>query len=161
MVPTLPAPQDDQKQLYTLLSIGGHALLLPQSDIRILAPVQDVKLVVRRASGVAGWLAFAGRRWPVYCLDEALQPLSHLPSGQRICAMVKLNTSYFGLVCTHVATVHGATLRIWPVPAAMAMPGSPIQGLSRYADQVALVSTSAALAVLLGVNDAAKPTRQA
>ena len=97
----------------------------------------------------------------MYCLDEALQPLPHLPSGQRICALVKLNTTYFGLVCTHVAPVQGSALRIWPVPAAMAMPDSPLQGLSRHADQVALVSTAAALAVLLGVDDAAKPTRQA
>jgi hypothetical protein len=97
----------------------------------------------------------------VYGLDEALQPLPYLPAGQRICALVKLNTSYFGLVCTHVATVQGSALRIWPIPAAMAMPDTPFQGLSRYADQVALVSTAAALAVLLGVPDAVKSTRQA
>ena len=161
MAQTFLAPQDDQERPYTLLSIGGHALLLPQSEIRLLAPVQDIKIVGQRASGVIGWLPFAGRRWPVYCLDEALHPLPHLPSGQRICALVKLNTSYFGLVCTHVDPVQGSALRIWPVPVAMGMPDSPLQGLSRYADQVALVSTAAALAALLGVNDTAKPTRQA
>jgi hypothetical protein len=161
MAQTFSAPKDDQERPYTLLSIGGHALLLPQSEIRILAPIQDIKIVSQCASGAVGWLPFAGRRWPVYCLDEALHPLPYLPSGQRICALVKLNASYFGLVCAHVATVQGSALRIWPIPAAMAMPDSPFQGLSRYADQVALVSTAAALAVLLGVNDAAKPTRQA
>jgi hypothetical protein len=161
MAQTCSAPKDDQERPYILLSIGGHALLLPQSEIRILAPMQDIKIVGQRASAVVGWLPFAGRRWPVYCLDETLHPLLHLPSGQRICALVKLNTTYFGLVCTHVAPVQGSALRIWPVPAAMAMPDSPLQGLSRYADQVALVSTAAALAVLLGVDDAAKPTRQA
>jgi CheW-like domain len=161
MAQTFSAPQDDQERPYTLLSIGGHALLLPQSEIRILAPIQDIKIVSQCASGVVGWLPFAGRRWPVYGLDEALHPLPYLPAGQRICALVKLNTSYFGLVCTHVATVQGSALRIWPIPAAMAMPDTPFQGLSRYADQVALVSTAAALAVLLGVPDAAKSTRQA
>jgi hypothetical protein len=161
MTQTFPAPQDDQERPYTLLSIGGHALLLPQSEIRILAPVQDIKIMGQRASGVIGWLPFAGRRWPVYCLDEALHALPHLPPGQRICALVKLNTSYFGLVCMQVVTVQGSALRIWPVPAAMAIPDSPLQGLSRHADRVALVSTAAALAVLLGVNDAAEPMRQA
>jgi hypothetical protein len=154
-------PKDDQGQPYTLLSIGGHALLLLQSEIRILAPVHDIKIAGQRPGSVVGWLPFAGRHWPVYCLDEALHPLPHLPSGQRICTLVKLNTSYFGLVCEHVATVQSSALRIWPVPAAMAMPDSPLQGLSRYADRVALVSTAAALAVWLGVNGAAEPTRQA
>jgi hypothetical protein len=161
MAQTFPTSQDHQEWPYILLAIGGHALLLPQSEIRILAPVHDIKIVDQRASGVVGWLPFAGRRWPVYCLDEALHPLPHLLPGQRICVLVKLNTSSFGLVCAHVAMVQGSALRIWPVPAAMAMPDSPIQGLSRHADRVALVSTAAALAVLLGVSDAAESTRQA
>jgi hypothetical protein len=161
MAQALPTLKDDQERPYVLLSIGGHTLLLPQSEIRILAPVQDVKLVGQRASGAVGWLPFAGRRWPVYCLDEALRPLPHLPPGQRICALVKCNTGYFGLVCAHVAMVQGSALCIWPVPVAMALPDSPIQGLSRHADRVALVSTAAALAVLLGVSDAAAATRQA
>jgi hypothetical protein len=155
-----PAPKADQERPYTLLSMGGHALLLPQSEIRTLVPIQDISLGGRRASGVVGWFPFAGRRWPVYCLDEALQPRPHLPPGQRMCALVKLNTGYFGLVCAHVALVPGSAVRIWPVPAAMALPDSSLQGLSRYADRVALVSTAAALAVLLGVSEAAEPTRK-
>ena len=161
MAQTLPDPKADQERPYTLLSIGGHALLLPQSEICTLAPIQDLSLVGRRASGVVGWFPFAGRRWPVYCLDEALHALPHLPPGQRICALVKLNTGYFGLVCTHVALVPGSTVRIWPIPAAMAMPDLPLQGLSRYADRVALVSTAAALAALLGASEAVEPKRQA
>ena len=161
MAQTFPATKADQERPYTLLSIGGRALLLPQSEICTLAPIQDLSLVGRRANGVVGWLPFAGRRWPVYCLDEALHPLSHLPPGQRFCALIKLNTIYFGLVCAHVAIVPGSAVRIWPVPAAMAMPDSPLQGLSRYADRVALVSTAAALAAVLGVSEAAEPRRQA
>ena len=161
MVQTFPAAKADQGQPYTLLSIGGHAILLPQSEICTLAPIQDLSLVGRRASGVVGWFPLAGRRWPVYCLDEALHPLPHLPPGQRLCALVKLNTSYFGLVCANVAIVPGSAVRIWPVPAAMALPDSPLQGLSRHADSVALVSTAAALATVLGVSEAAEPRRQA
>jgi hypothetical protein len=160
MAQTFPATKADQERPYTLLSIGGHALLMPQSEIRTLAPIQDISLVGQRASGMVGWLPFAGRRWPVYCLDEALHPLPHLLPGQRLCALVKLNASYFGLVCAHVAIVPGSAVRIWPVPAAMAMPDSPFQGLSRHANSVALVSTAAALAALLGVNEAAEPTRR-
>jgi hypothetical protein len=161
MARTFLVPKDGQERHYTLLSIGSHALLLPQSEIRILAPVQDIKIVGQGTSRVIGWLPFAGRHWPVYCLDETLHPLPHLPSGQRICTLIKLNTSYFGLVCTHVAPVQGSALRIWPVPTAMAKPDSPLRGLSRYGEQVVLLSTAAALAVLLGVSDAAKPARQA
>jgi hypothetical protein len=161
MAQTFPATKADQRRPYTLLSIGGHAILLPQSEICTLAPIQDLSLVGRRASGVVGWFPWAGRRWPVYCLDEGLHPLPHLPPGQRLCALVKLNTSYFGLVCAHVAIVPGSAVRIWPVPTAMAMPDSPLHGLSRHADSVALVSTAAALATVLGVSEAAEPRRQA
>jgi hypothetical protein len=161
MAQTFPATKAGQERPYALLSIGGYALLLPQSEMRTLASIQDLSLVGQRASGVVGWLPFAGRRWPVYCLDEALHPLPHLPPRQGLCALVKLNASYFGLVCAHVAIVPGSEVRIWPVPAAMAMPDSPLQGLSRHADSVALVSTAAALAALLGVSEATEPTRKA
>ena len=161
MAQTSPATKADQGRPYTLLSIGGHAILLPQSEICTLAPIKDLSLVGRRASGVVGWFPLAGRRWPVYCLDEALHPLPHLLPGQRLCALVKCNTNYFGLVCAHVAIVPGSAVRIWPVPAAMALPDSPLQGLSRHADSVALVSTAAALAAVLGVSEAAEPRRQA
>ena len=161
MAQTFPATKASQGQPYALLSIGGYALLLPQSEIRTLASIQDISLVGQRASGMVGWLPFEGRRWPVYCLDAALRPLPHLSPGQRLCALVKLNTSYFGLVCAHVAIVPSSEVRIWPVPAAMAMPDSPLQGLSWHADSVALVSTAAALAALLGVSEATEPTRKA
>ena len=161
MAQTFPATKASQERPYTLLSIGGYALLLPQSDIRTLASIQDISLVGQRANGMVGWLPFAGRRWPVYCLDEALHPLPYLSPRQGLCALVKLNASYFGLVCAHVAIVPGSEVRIWPVPAAMAMPDSPLQGLSRHADSVALVSTAAALAALLGVSETTEPTRKA
>lgn len=161
MAQAFPVPQNDPERPYMLLAIGGYALLLPQSEIGTLAPVQDIKMVGQRASGVVGWLPFMGRRWPVYCLDEAWRALPHLLSGQRICALVKLSTGYFGLVCAHVALVPGSALHIWPVPAAMAIPDSPLQGLSRYADCLALVSTAAALAAVLGVSEATGPRSQA
>jgi len=65
------------------------------------------------------------------------------------------------MIQAHVAIVPGSEVRICPVPAAMAMTDSPLQGLSRHADSVALVSTAAALAALLGVNEATEPTRKA
>lgn len=54
MTQTFPTSKDDQERPYILLSIGGHALLLPQSEMRILAPVHDIKIVGQRASGVVG-----------------------------------------------------------------------------------------------------------
>ena len=62
MAQTFPSTKVDQGRPYTLLSIGGRTLLLPQSEICTLAPIQDLSLVGRRASGVVGWLPFAGRR---------------------------------------------------------------------------------------------------
>ena len=147
-----------QNRPYVLLSIGSHALLLPQSEVCTLASVQDIRLGDQGAHGVVGWLAFAGRPWPVYCLDEALHPLPHIPPGQRICALVRLNQGYFGLVCAHVTMLQGAAVHIRPVPAAMATPDSPLRGLIWQANSVGLVSTAAALGALLGVSEAVAPT---
>jgi hypothetical protein len=130
MTQTSPATEAGQARLYTLLSLGSRTLLLPQSDIRTLASVQDISLAGQRTSGVVGWLPFAGRRWPVYCLDEALHARPDLPPGQRICALMRLDHGYFGLVCAHVALVQGATLHIRPIPAAMATPDCTGIGLA-------------------------------
>ena len=143
-------PIVDIDQLYALLSLHHHALLLPQGDIRTLESVLDMNLGGQLANSV-GWLPFEGDRWPVYGLDEGLNPCSGLPETQRLCALLSVESGYFGLLCQNIATLPGSAVRIRPLPTAMIKSGSPLRGLALYGDRVGLVSSAEALATFLDV----------
>lgn len=154
MVQTLPGTGTGQDWHYALLSLDGCALLLPQNEIRILELVLDISTAEQPVNGV-GWLSFEGGCWPVYCLDGGLNPLLMPPAAQRICALLSLEDSYFGLICADVTTVQGSEVRVRSLPMAMSRSDSPLCGLALHGDRVGLVSTAAALARLLGVCEAA------
>jgi hypothetical protein len=137
-------------QLYALLSLHNHALLLPQGNIRTLESVLDISLGGQLANSV-GWLPFEGDLWPVYGLDEGLNPLSELPETQRLCVLLSLEDGYFGLLCQNCVTLLGSAVRTRPLPTAMIKPGSPIRSLALYGDRIGLVSTAEALATFLGI----------
>ena len=143
-------PIVDTDQLYALLSLHHHALLLPQGGIRTLESVLDISLDGQLANSV-GWLPFEGDRWPVYGLDERLNPCSELPKTQRLCVLLSIEGGYFGLLCQNSATLRGSAVCIRPLPTAMIKPGSPLRGLALYSDGVGLMSTAEALATFLGV----------
>ena len=135
---------------YVLLSLGQRRLLLPQQEVHTLESVWDMVTTDRPQGGV-GWLPYAGDSWPVYGLDEMLNPLSDVPANQRICALLNLDDRYMGLLCTDIATIPGSAIHPRPLPQAMYRPVSPIVGLVQYEDDVGLVSTAAALATFLGI----------
>jgi hypothetical protein len=143
-------PIVDTNQLYALLSLHNHVLLLPQGDIRTLESVLDVSPSGQLANSV-GWLPFEGDRWPVYGLDEDLNPCSELLETQRLCVLLNIEGGYFSLLCQNIATLPGSAVRFCPLPPAMIKPGSPLQGLALYGDRVGLVSTAEALATFLDV----------
>ncbi|MDH3644262.1 MAG: hypothetical protein OES38_19305 [Gammaproteobacteria bacterium] len=148
-------PVTDVSQPYAVLSMGGRMLLLPQSEIRMLELVLDINTADQPVNGV-GWLSFENSRWPVYCLNGELNPLTELPAARRICALLSLDDGYFGLVCAEVTAVQG-DVRVRSLPAAMARPDSPLRGLALHGDRLGLVSTAAALAGFLGVGEAVDP----
>jgi hypothetical protein len=143
-------PIVDTDQLYALLSLNNHALLLPQGDIRTLESILDMSSGDQLANSV-GWLPFEGDHWPVYGLDAGLNPCPELPEAQRLCVLLSIESGYFGLLCQNSATLPGSAVRIRPLPTAMIKPGSPLRGLALYGDRVGLVSTAEALAIFLGV----------
>ncbi len=137
-----------QDRPYALLSLGKRALLIPQNEIRTLESVLDVHTSNQPPHGV-GWLRFESNDWPVYSLDEALQPLSAIPATQRICALLGFEDSYFGLTCTNASTLRGTEKHIRPIPAAMLNLESPLCGLALHGDDIGLVSTAGVLAQFL------------
>lgn len=148
MIAQNPTATTDQDNSYALLSLGQRALLIPQHELRTLESVMDVHTSEQPAHGV-GWLQFEDNHWPVYSLDEALQPLPAMPSTQRICALLSHTDGYFGLTCSNVRTLRGTELRSRSLPAPMSNPESPLSGLVLYEDRVGVVSTASALARLL------------
>jgi hypothetical protein len=137
-----------QDRPYVLLSLGTRALLMPQNDIRALESVLDVQTSAQPAHGV-GWLQFENNDWPVYSLDEALQPLSAIPSTQRICALLGSPDGSFGLTCTNATTLRDTEKHIRPIPAAMRNQESPLCGLAIHGGRIGLVCTADTLAQFL------------
>ncbi len=148
---TTEATHTDRERTYVLLTIEHRKLLLPQNEVRTLESVLDIRAQYPPVNGV-GWLPFEHHHWPVYGMDAALNPLSTVPSNQRICAVLTLEGGYFGLLGTDVATVQGSAVELQPLPRAMAMPNTPLRSLALLGDHIGLVSAAAALAVYFQVN---------
>ncbi|MFO1351943.1 MAG: hypothetical protein U1F68_15220 [Gammaproteobacteria bacterium] len=142
-------------QSYALLTLDRRLLLLPQSEILTLEPVLDVEVTRKPAKGV-GWLGFEGRDWPVYALDDDLNPLPVAPTQRRVCVLVNASGQYIGLICSSIATVRAAELRTRSLPAAMTRPGTLLRGLALHNDRLGVVSTGEALANYLQVGRLAR-----
>jgi len=91
-------------------------------------------------------------------MDAALNPLSAVPTNQRICVLLTLTGGYFGLLCSDVTTVPGPAVAFRPLPPAMATSHRPFHALALVEDRVGLVSTAETLAVYLSVKAEALST---
>jgi hypothetical protein len=147
---TSETASDNQNQSYVLLTIEQHMLLLPQREVRTLESVLDIRAEHPPAHGV-GWLSFAYQDWPVYGMDTALNPLSTVPTSQRICVLLTLEKGYFGLLCSDVTTAQSSAVEFRSLPQAMAKPLTPLRALALFRDRVGLVSTAMALAAYFSV----------
>jgi hypothetical protein len=142
---------DDQHQSYALLTIEQRLLLLPQREVRTLESVLDMRADDPPDHGV-GWLPFEQQNWPVYSMDTALNPLSAAPAKQRICALLTLPEGHVGLLCSDVAMAPGSTVKLRPLPQAMAKSHRPFTALALVGDRIGLVSTATVLATYFNVN---------
>lgn len=123
------AADTGQDRTYALLTIEHRKLLLPQSEVRTLESVLDIRTKHPPVKGV-GWLAFEQHHWTVHGMDASLNPLTEVPANQRICILLTLEEGYFGLLCTDVTTVQRSAVELQPLPLAMTMPHTPISSLA-------------------------------
>lgn len=132
---------------FTLLTLDGYPWLLPQTEVQALEATPDIDPEVRAPQSV-GAITFAGEWWPVYCLSGALRLLPQIPAGRRVCPLLDNGADRFGLVCDQVETLVKPS-RLYPVPACMAPPDSPIQALTLLDRGLGCVTTTEYIARLI------------
>lgn len=109
----------------TLIKIDGLNLLLPQGDIRSLELVNDMDIAAP-ALHSAGWISYANKHWPVYCLSHNLSLMDSVPTTRRACAMLALGAGFIGILCDDMLVLKNIAAQPQPLPPAMHQPESPI-----------------------------------
>jgi hypothetical protein len=127
-----------------LIKIGSLNLLVPQSDIRTLESSTDVDAVAP-ALHSAGWISYANKRWPVYCLSDELELMQEVPAERRACAMMAMGAGYIGIMCDDMLVLKDFSAQRYELPVVMRLPVSPILYLVAYEQGIACVSTAGRL----------------
>jgi hypothetical protein len=124
-----------------LLTINGLNLLLPQGEIRTLESATDVD-VIAPALHSAGWVSYAQKRWPVYCLSDELALVAHVPPERRACALLAMGAGYIGILCDDMIILKDFAAQRFELPVAMKLPDTPIMHLVAYEQGIACVSNA-------------------
>jgi len=129
---------------HAVLKLEHLALVLPRSDVRTLEAAADLEAADPPPNGV-GWIEAERGRFPVYCFSPELEPLARPPAGRRICVVLDAGGEIFGFLASEVVLLEKSEQPVHTVPRAMAAPGSPVLGVTVYADAVACVSSARAI----------------
>lgn len=124
-----------------LLKIDGLNLLLPQGEIRTLEPSSDIDTAAP-ALHSPGWVSYANKRWPVYCLSQELTLVDNVPAQRRACALMTMGAGYLGIMCDDMVVLKDVAAQRYELPVAMRLPSSPILYLVNYEQGIASVSNA-------------------
>jgi len=130
-----------------VLVLDGRPWLLPQVEVASLEPLPDIDPEVRVPHSI-GAIAYRDAWWPVYCVSGDLRILSRMPDHRRICLLLDNGTDQFGLVCDQVEVL-AEPPTLFPLPACMRMPDSPIEALALLAAGLGCATTTEHLARLI------------
>ena len=124
-----------------LIKIDGLNMLLPQGEIRTLESIAELDTAAP-ALHSAGWVVYAQKRWPVYCLSEELSLMSLVPAERRACAIMAMGAGYIGILCDDMTILNDFIAQRHEVPVAMRLADTPILHLVAYAQGIACVSNA-------------------
>lgn len=127
-----------------LLKITGLNLQLPQGDIRTLESATDVDTAAPALHSI-GWIAYAQKRWPVYCLSEELALMAVVPSERRACALLTMGAGYIGILCDDMIILKDIAAQRYELPDAMRLADTPILHLVAYEQGIACVTNATQL----------------
>jgi len=131
----------DLNSTAALLKIDGLNLLLPQAEIRTLESATDVDTAAP-ALHSTGWIAYAQKRWPVYCLSDELSLLAAVPPERRACALLAMGSGYIGIMCDDMMILKNFAAQRHELPYAMRLPQTPLLYLVAYEQGIACVSNA-------------------
>lgn len=124
-----------------LLKINSLNLLLPQSDVRTLESASDIDPVAPALHSI-GWVTYARKHWPVYCLSEELFLMAELPVERRACALMAMGAGYIGILCDDMIILKDFSAPRFDIPVAMKGPDTPLLHLVAYEQGIACVSNA-------------------
>ncbi len=127
--------------LSAVLDIDGLMLLLPQNELRTLEPVGDVEQVSSEHLEV-GWISIADQQWPVFCVSGDLTVMDEIPKQRRIAVMLRTGNELAGILCDEIKIVRSEELSVYPLPASLRVPTSPLTSLAIYGDTVGGITSS-------------------
>ena len=134
-----------------VLVLDGRPWLLPQAEVASLEPLLDLDPEVRAPRGI-GAIAYRDAWWPVYCLSGELRILPRISERGRVCLLLNNGADQFGLVCDQVEVLAEPPL-LYPLPACMRLPDSPIEALALLDAGLSCVTTAEHLARLIATGE--------
>ena len=118
---------------YVRLQCAAGNLLLPQEQVRGVAPALDARV----GSNGVGEVVLNGSRWPLYVLDEALMP-SAGNTEFRFCVCLHDDDIAIALACAAFDILPPDDLQMLPLPDCMRNAGMPFHAMTRIADEPGL-----------------------
>lgn len=134
-----------------VLVLDGRPWLLPQAEVASLEPLLDLDPEVRAPNSI-GALAYRDAWWPVYCLSGELRILPRMSERGRVCLLLNNGADQFGLVCDQVEVL-AEPPPLFPLPACMRLPDSPIEALTLLNAGLGCATTAEHLARLIAAGE--------
>lgn len=124
-----------------LIIIDGLNLLLPQGEIRTLESIAELDTAAPVLQS-AGWVVYAQKHWPVYCLSEDLSLMSLVPAERRACAIMAMGAGYIGILCDDMIILKDFAAQRHELPVAMKLADTPVLHLVAYEQGIACVTNA-------------------
>ena len=134
---------------------GEFGLLLPAADVVTLLSIQTLIAPAETSSPLAaqtcGYLDFDQQRYPVFCLNKALQLQSRLETHHRVLVLLRHQQQFFALACSSLNKLDTREYPVYPVPRSMSSRKQPFNSFALINDAALGLSSAADLLELLQV----------
>lgn len=130
------------------LVVDGQSLLIGHVHIHSVEPILDVRMSPGHGQAL-GTVALGEAQWPVYCIDNNLDLLDHVPATRRACVLLKPDHGGVGILCDEVRVIDNAVLSIVPVPGCMSGQQSLMESLAVIGGKVTCVLGAERLSSML------------
>jgi hypothetical protein len=132
-----------------LLDGDDLGFLLPADDVVTLASSKALIPAVDVGSVSCGYLDVEQQRYPVFCLNKALQLQTTLTEKHRVLVVLRDREQTFALACCALTKLTDETYPVYRVPPSMSSRKQPFQEFALINNRALGLSSAGDLLVLL------------